>query len=120
MEADDLPRYLEFYRDLGVREVYRLAEKGAGAAASPGTRGSRPGAEAAASPVSASPPPTELPPMIQTDGDTLLKILEDIGDCRRCPLHAGRTKLIFGVGDEKAPLVFVGEGPGADEDAHGI
>ena len=54
------------------------------------------------------------------EGDSLLKILEDIGDCRRCPLHAGRTKLVFGVGDEKAPLVFVGEGPGADEDAQGI
>ena len=54
------------------------------------------------------------------EGDSLLKILEDIGDCTRCPLHAGRTKLVFGVGDEKAPLVFVGEGPGADEDAQGI
>jgi DNA polymerase len=58
--------------------------------------------------------------MIATDGDSLLKILEDIGDCTRCPLHTGRTKLVFGVGDEKSPLVFVGEGPGADEDAQGI
>src|SRR3954451_24518318 len=63
----------------------------------------------------------ELPPMISAAaaGESLLQILEDLGDCRRCPLHAGRTKLVFGVGDEKAPLVFVGEGPGADEDAQG-
>ena len=54
------------------------------------------------------------------DGDTLLKILEDIGDCRRCRLHEGRNKIVFGVGNEQAPLVFVGEGPGADEDAQGI
>src|SRR6185437_15036428 len=61
----------------------------------------------------------ELPPLAP-EGDTLLKIVEDIGDCRRCPLHAGRTKLVFGDGNEQSPLVFVGEGPGADEDAQGI
>jgi DNA polymerase len=52
--------------------------------------------------------------------DSLLRILEDIGDCRRCRLHEGRNKIVFGVGDEQSPLVFVGEGPGADEDAQGI
>jgi len=49
-----------------------------------------------------------------------LKIIEDIGDCQRCRLGAGRNKIVFGVGDPQAPLVFVGEGPGADEDAQGI
>ena len=53
-------------------------------------------------------------------GETLPEILADIGDCRRCRLHAGRHKLVFGVGNPTAPLVFVGEGPGADEDAQGI
>jgi uracil-DNA glycosylase len=49
-----------------------------------------------------------------------LKILRDeIGDCRRCKLCAGRTNLVFGVGNPTAHLVFVGEGPGADEDAQG-
>jgi DNA polymerase len=52
--------------------------------------------------------------------DSLLKIIGDIGDCRRCRLHEQRTKIVFGVGNENAPLVFVGEGPGADEDAQGI
>jgi uracil-DNA glycosylase family 4 len=46
--------------------------------------------------------------------------LEVIGDCRRCKLHRGRSKLVFGVGNPEAKLVFVGEGPGADEDRQGI
>jgi uracil-DNA glycosylase family 4 len=53
-------------------------------------------------------------------GDSLPKILGDIGDCTRCKLHRGRTKLVFGDGNPKADLVFVGEGPGRDEDAQGL
>jgi DNA polymerase len=53
-------------------------------------------------------------------GDTLLKIQDDLGDCTRCKLHRGRTKLVFGDGNPKAELVFVGEGPGRDEDAQGL
>ncbi len=52
--------------------------------------------------------------------DSLPKILADIGDCTRCKLHRGRTKLVFGDGNPKAELVFVGEGPGRDEDAQGL
>ena len=52
--------------------------------------------------------------------DTLLKIREDIGDCTRCKLHKGRNKIVFGDGNPKAELVFIGEGPGADEDAQGL
>lgn len=47
-------------------------------------------------------------------------IREDIGDCTRCALHAGRHKIVFGDGSSNARLIFVGEGPGADEDAQGI
>ena len=44
-----------------------------------------------------------------------------IGDCTRCPLaYAGRRNIVFGDGDPNARLIFVGEGPGADEDASGI
>jgi uracil-DNA glycosylase family 4 len=46
-------------------------------------------------------------------------IREDLGDCTRCKLHKGRTKIVFGVGNPRAELMFVGEGPGADEDAQG-
>ena len=50
----------------------------------------------------------------------LLQIVEEIGDCKRCPLHAGRHSIVFGQGDPNARLLFVGEGPGADEDAQGL
>jgi DNA polymerase len=49
----------------------------------------------------------------------LQAIREDLGDCTRCALHKGRNKIVFGVGNPAARLMFVGEGPGADEDAQG-
>jgi len=52
--------------------------------------------------------------------DTLLKIREDLGECTRCKLHGTRHTIVFGDGNPKAELVFVGEGPGADEDAQGL
>jgi len=50
-----------------------------------------------------------------------LKVIrEDLGDCTRCPLHKqGRKQIVFGVGNPKAELMFIGEGPGADEDEQG-
>ena len=42
-----------------------------------------------------------------------------VAGCRECALHAKRTKTVFGVGDENADWLFVGEGPGAEEDAQG-
>ena len=114
MDAELLRQYLEFYRDLGIATLYRRRPAQALKAAPPPVE---PTVEPGPTPL----PPTllPLPPMAPPD-DTLLKIIEDIGDCRRCALHEGRNKIVFGVGDEKAPLVFVGEGPGADEDAQGI
>ena len=51
----------------------------------------------------------------------LRAIQEEIGDCTRCPLaYAGRRKIVFGDGSPTARLMFVGEGPGADEDAQGM
>ena len=67
--------------------------------------------------------PTSLPSLFESidriADDTLPRIREDIGDCTRCKLHKGRTKIVFGVGNPKAELVFVGEGPGRDEDIKG-
>jgi uracil-DNA glycosylase family 4 len=56
-----------------------------------------------------------------TDPGAALKLIrEDLGDCTRCKLHKqGRKKIVFGVGNPRAELMFVGEGPGADEDAQG-
>jgi len=51
----------------------------------------------------------------------LLAVQNEIGDCTRCPLaYAGRRKIVFGDGNPNARLMFVGEGPGADEDAQGL
>jgi uracil-DNA glycosylase family 4 len=53
--------------------------------------------------------------------DALVAIHNEIGDCTRCPLaYAGRRTIVFGDGDANARLMFVGEGPGADEDASGV
>ena len=52
--------------------------------------------------------------------DTLLKIRTDLGECTRCKLHTTRNKIVFGDGNPKAKLVFVGEGPGHDEDMQGL
>ena len=53
------------------------------------------------------------------EGDTLPAIRECIGECTRCKLSKGRTKIVFGTGSPKAQLMFVGEGPGRDEDLSG-
>ena len=55
----------------------------------------------------------------QKHGRTLEKIRTEIGDCKRCRLCKGRTNIVFGVGNPKAKLMFVGEAPGRDEDKQG-
>ncbi len=62
--------------------------------------------------IAAEPPPSD-------PAAELRRIREDLGDCTRCRLCHGRTHLVYGVGDPAARLMFVGEGPGADEDARG-
>jgi DNA polymerase len=52
--------------------------------------------------------------------DTLERIREDLGECTRCRLHKQRNKIVFGAGNPRAELVFVGEGPGHDEDVQGL
>jgi uracil-DNA glycosylase len=65
---------------------------------------------------SLSPDPSENRP---SQVDTLEALRDIIGECRRCKLWEGRTHLVFGEGSPRARLVFVGEGPGRDEDAEG-
>ena len=70
--------------------------------------------------------PMQAPPAIAAavpaaDRAAALQLIRDeIGDCTRCALHTGRNKLVFGDGDAAARLMFIGEGPGADEDAQGL
>ncbi|MCS6953764.1 MAG: uracil-DNA glycosylase [Bryobacterales bacterium] len=112
MNPELLRRYLAFYRDLGVRFLWRRAL----------TPHPAPVASlAAADPLAAAPPaPALLFAEEAPADDSLARIREDIGECTRCRLHKGRTNIVFGDGNEQAKLVFVGEGPGAEEDAQGL
>ncbi len=120
--------WLRYAEDLGLGPYYRdrLEQQSATPSA--------PVAVAAAAPRRAPEPsplvpskPAFVPPIAgaslfeeRIEGDTLERIRDDIGpNCTRCKLHKGRTKIVFGVGNPKAELVFVGEGPGRDEDAQG-
>ena len=60
-----------------------------------------------------------LMPRKKRNVETLEDIRKDLGDCTRCPLHEGRLNIVFGEGNPSARLMFVGEGPGADEDREG-
>jgi len=72
-------------------------------------------------PRSSVPPPKKAPapPAAPASSLTLEEVREELGDCRRCKLHSTRTNIVFGTGTPKARLVFVGEGPGRDEDLQG-
>ncbi len=97
-----LAERVRFYRELGIYDLYRR--------------------EGAPLVLANDPRPTtnDALPVIQPNvEEALLAIRSDIGDCKRCVLHKGRTNIVFGVGDPHAALMFVGEGPGADEDAQG-
>jgi DNA polymerase len=97
--AAEAMRHLWWLRDAGVREVSLAAAPRPAGPASP----------AAAHALSDK----------GCGSEPLLAIRSGLGDCTRCKLHGGRTRLVFGVGNPSAELMFVGEGPGADEDLQG-
>ncbi|MGH9587888.1 MAG: uracil-DNA glycosylase [Acidobacteriaceae bacterium] len=116
---------LRYYRDLGVYDLYRRGEPDPAMAESatatvsylesendisPRKSATIPSLTAAASPASAE------------DRTSALEAIRlEIGECNRCPLaKMGRHTIVFGDGDPNARLMFVGEGPGADEDAQGL
>ena len=71
----------------------------------------------------AAPSPEVAPPaaaLEQASRPTLDEVRRELGDCKRCKLCEGRSQIVFGVGSPRAELVFVGEGPGAEEDAQGV
>jgi len=110
--ARDLAAHLRYLTDLGVDGLsadpsWRVR---ASASAAPETA-QAPEATATAAVPEAREAPTGI--------IRLTEIRDDLGDCRRCKLHTGRTNIVFGVGNPDARLMFVGEGPGADEDEQG-
>ena len=96
---------INFYKELGIHSFYRRGDAPI-AVAEPEIEPAR---SAAADPL----------PIINNPADkatALREVREDIGECDRCRLGKGRKNLVFGVGNINADIMFVGEGPGADED----
>lgn len=114
--------YLETLRESGVSGLPRAAVKKPSESAEPVpvsfSAQSAPPSRAATSPAATQVGDLFLSPKVHTV-HTLEELRAEIGDCRRCKLCQGRTNIVFGVGDAKAELVFVGEGPGRDEDLKG-
>jgi uracil-DNA glycosylase len=147
---DALAGRMRFYRDLGLTDFYRRAaevtepvedraelhEPGDAVASILATAPATPAPQSAGVATQAgffaedpvipsrrsSPAVPPAPPALPTQerAAALRAIREDIGDCTRCALHKGRNKLVFADGSPTARLMFVGEGPGADEDAQGL
>ena len=122
MDRDQIREHLKFAAELGVAGVSRDAAWRARAEPwvrpSGQTSGSDPGLTPGTQNL-----PTEAPlTFLKNAAEALLAIRVDLGEgCSRCKLHAlGRTQIVFGVGNPEADLMFVGEAPGADEDAQGI
>jgi DNA polymerase len=65
-------------------------------------------------------PPAVAAPGGEAAPRTLDEIRRELGDCQRCKLCEGRTQIVFGSGNPRAELVFVGEGPGSEEDLRGV
>src|SRR5689334_16325940 len=114
---------VDYYREMGVYDFYRRPVDEGTELTFRALEGRAP---EPAVPVMAK-AEAKLPPVIQgkpsaltDDKPAALKAIRaEIGDCTRCRLHKGRTNLVFGVGNVNADIMFVGEGPGADEDAQG-
>ena len=136
-----LAERLRFYRDLGLTELYCRPVDPAFAAQLASERAPQTRSETAPQSVSRAPLPQgfigeepAIPARKATTASTIVAaatapadraaalqvIQEDIGECTRCELHKGRHTIVFGQGDPNARLMFVGEGPGADEDAQGL
>ncbi len=126
--AGELARHLAWLRDAGVREVPVPVPVMRRAPVPAPALSPAPALEVRPLPVAA---PRPLAPIVEqgpaatsasqkgSGSPGLLAIRADLGDCRRCKLAGGRTTLVFGVGAPRAELMFVGEGPGADEDLQG-
>ena len=148
-QRENLEAWLRYYEDLGLGVFYKdrprsqAAPAGAEFAEGPRPMPVAPNplsqsfkgiappvipASAAAKPMPASKPVLPImqdetslfEAMERVENDTLPRIRDDLGDCTRCRLHKKRNKLVFGEGNACAELVFVGEGPGHDEDVQGL
>ncbi len=111
--AGDLARWAEFEKGEGLRTVDTTTEAVARLAEAPGVRPS------GAVPVR-PPAPSPVPAPARTAVGGLEAIATRIAGCTLCPLHRTRNRTVPGQGNPRAELLFVGEGPGADEDRQGL
>jgi uracil-DNA glycosylase len=129
-DSRDLAEHLRYYADLGVTgfshdQAWRVRSNGAADPAAPAANAEdaapAPGADAGGS---GTPPlalaASQAVQIGRSRADALAIVRADLGECTRCKLHRGRTNLVFGVGNAETRLMFVGEGPGAEEDEQGV
>ena len=133
-QREKLEAWLRYYNDLNLGEFYsdrrsmgkrivkpRAAE--ATAASVSVAVAAKPVPQPAPVPVPALPivnAPSMFEVLDRIEGDTLELTREQLGECTRCKLHKTRNKIVFGAGNPRAELIFVGEGPGHDEDVQGL
>ena len=108
---DDVRAHLEYRKALGIRHVAIAPTSGEATSIAP--------VAVPAQPAPAAGPEVAVPVNDVAACASLEEIRKEIGDCTRCKLHQGRKTIVFGEGDEKASVVFVGEGPGFEEDQQG-
>jgi uracil-DNA glycosylase family 4 len=133
---DEIAAWLEFYQELGIDEFLIEAREAVSpmqgdaalprppdlrplnADSQPLAPNSRPLTPGSASARSLNLFEAETPR--RPERETLDEIRADLGDCQRCKLAGGRKTIVFGQGNPHAEVVFIGEGPGADEDEQGL
>ena len=134
-----LEAWLQYFDDLNLGDFYKdrrsMARRSTQGVALPAVAPARGFVEAA--PARSPAPITPVAPILpvapivpnvpslfevleRVEGDTLEIVQENLGECTRCRLHEQRNKIVFGAGNPRAELVFVGEGPGRDEDLQGL
>jgi uracil-DNA glycosylase len=114
--AQDILAYLRYYRGIGVRWAGAPRYSTAAPAGPVATVLLEP-ANPLASLVART---TTMFDDVPVTDESLPQIRQDLGECRRCRLAATRTNIVFGSGNPRAELMFVGEAPGADEDEQGL
>ncbi len=141
---EKLEAWLRYYDDLGLGEFFTgrramgkrsvktpaVPLQTAATATPAATSAATSAATAAASSSTIQGAPARILPVVpatslfeaidRVEGDTLELVRENLGECTRCRLHKQRNKIVFGAGNPRAELVFVGEGPGHDEDVQGL
>ena len=109
----ELAEWVAYLKDIGVHELATAVDGPVTVPTGPTA------AEAGVPPPASDPPAADSSSGGGSAAEALRLIREDLGECTRCKLHANRTTIVFGVGSPTARMMFVGEGPGAEEDARG-